>query len=53
MDKSIEIEKLREEAKNKSRFSKEVKELKSKEKEFEKVIENNTYKKLKLYIKFI
>jgi len=38
MAKSVEIEKLREEAKNKSRFSKEVKELKNQEKEFEKSV---------------
>jgi len=47
MDKSMEIENLREKAKNKSRFSKEVKELKSKEKEFEKnvmLLENDDNK---------
>ncbi len=37
MAKSEKIEKLREEVKNKSRFSKEVKDLKAKEKDFEKV----------------
>jgi len=37
MDKSLEIEKLRNEAKDKSRFSREVKELKNKENEFQKV----------------
>ncbi|ORX84225.1 hypothetical protein BCR32DRAFT_326025 [Anaeromyces robustus] len=38
MEKSKEIDKLREDSKNKSRFSKEVKELKRKEKEFQKSI---------------
>jgi len=36
IDESVNIEKLRETAINKSRFSKEVKELKNKEKEFQK-----------------
>jgi len=38
MDKSLEIEKLRNEAKDKSRFSREVKELKNKENEFQKSV---------------
>jgi len=41
MKKNFEIEKLRESAKNKSRFSKEAKDLKREEKEFQKVNKYN------------